>query len=121
MANKIVKLEYGLEFDHVLQTEVELRDLTAGDILTAEEQSEKLYFAPGNIPMVVSSPVKATQIVLSRIIIRIGDKKGPFPKMVLDNLHFADYAELVEAYRQMRGENDLAEAGRNSSPLQSND
>lgn len=112
MANKIITLKHGIKIDDQLYQTVELRDLTAGDVIEAEEQAEKLYFGPGNIPFVVSSPIKAIAYTLPKLIVKFGDLPIPLPKNVLETLHVEDFNQLTKIYQQMRGETDLAEAGR---------
>ena len=109
MANKTITLKHGIKIDDQVCKTVELRDLTAGDVIDA---AEKLYFGPGGVPYVVSSPIKTIAYALPKLIVKFGDLPIPVPKSVFQTLHIEDFNQLSKVYQQMRGETDLADLGR---------
>ncbi len=78
---------------------VELRAPTAGDVIDAQEESEKLVYAmvDGNLaPTLVTSPSLVGTHVLRRQVVRLGDIHGPIDLAVLKKLHIEDL-ELLQA------------------------
>lgn len=76
MAEISCTLYDGLAFGKDVLKEVVLREVTAGDVIEAQEESEKLVQGPGG-PVLVSSPTLAGLGVLRRQVLRICDVSGP--------------------------------------------
>ncbi|WP_413207971.1 phage tail assembly protein [Rhodospirillum sp. A1_3_36] len=83
-----VTLTDGLTVGDVTHTEVELRKLSAGDILDATEAAERAVATPAGWVLLVSD-ARAGVEILRRQIARIGDHKGP--------LSLAEFRKLSEA------------------------
>lgn len=115
MAKVEFELEHGLEINGMQNKTVVMRDITAGDIIFAEESSETCYMTTKG-PVVMSSPTQAMLIVLSRVIESIGDIK-PVSQLELKKLLATDFDIIQKEYLKLRGENELAELGRDSEPL----
>lgn len=90
---------------------VELRAPTAGDVIDAQEESEKLVYAliDGQLaPTLVTSPSLVGMNVLRRQIVRIGEVGGPIDAAVLKKLPIED----LEIIQEKAGELDAALAAR---------
>lgn len=70
MADIEFDLNDGLCVDGVENKHVVMRGLTAGDIIAAEEGSETCYHTTQG-PVVLSSPIKAMVIALSRDLFKV--------------------------------------------------
>ncbi|MCR9657266.1 phage tail assembly protein [Vibrio parahaemolyticus] len=93
MSKTKFKLDHGLKTSEKTHFEVELRELTAGDIIEAEEDAEKLVNAgTATAPnyVLVRSDIKASMAILCRQIARIGDIQGPMEQRDLKKLHPED-------------------------------
>lgn len=82
---------------------IKLRAPTAGDVIEAQEESEKLVYATdaqGNVvPALVTSPALTGIHVLRRQIVRLDDVHGPLDLVLLKKLHIEDF-ELIQAKAQ---------------------
>lgn len=94
-----VALIHGLALGEELHKEVTLREPTAGDILDAQEASERLMMVPtsdGAVePMLVSSPSRSSMEVLRRQIVSVGDISGPLDMKLLRKLDPEDLDLLL--------------------------
>ncbi|PHM49346.1 phage tail assembly protein [Xenorhabdus miraniensis] len=88
-------LAYGKDNDAELQFAVELRQLTAGDLIDAETASERVVVTP-NGPALLSSPALMGYELLRRTIARIGKIAGPIPLVMLKTLHQDDLALIAQ-------------------------
>ncbi|HCR3993483.1 TPA: phage tail assembly protein [Morganella morganii] len=93
-------LPFGKGEDAELQFDVELRQLTAGDIIDAEAASERMVITPEG-PALLSSPSRMGFELLRRSVGRIGKIQGPLPMEMLKTLHQADI-ELLLAEAEAR-------------------
>ncbi len=93
MSKTQFKLDHGIQTDKTTHFDVELRELTAGDIIEAEEEAEKLVNAGTSTQpqyALVRSDIKASMAILRRQIARIGDIQGPISEYELKKLHPED-------------------------------
>lgn len=109
MAVVLVQLPKGLQIGEDLYKEAEIRELTAADIFAAQEESERLVFAPnqdGHMePQMVTSPARFGQALLRRQLVRIGQVQAKdISPEVFGRLHSLDLAALEGAA------NDLEQA-----------
>ncbi|WP_336845052.1 phage tail assembly protein, partial [Providencia rettgeri] len=79
-----------------LQVDVELRELTAGDLIDAEAASERVVMTNKGSAL-VSSPSRMGYELIRRAIVRIGKINGPLPFEMLKKLH-QDDLELISNY-----------------------
>ena len=124
MAQVEFSLKHGLPFgkgdEAVLQYDVVLRELTVGDIFSAQEESEKVVPTPDGYTLVVS-PTLAGMHTLRRQLLQIGCIKGPLSIADLGRLNPEDLALInhqVEALDEAvikevsaRGRPDAAPGG----------
>ena len=94
-------LKHGLKIGEDVLREVTLREPRAGDIIEAQEESEKLVLVPrpdgkGGDPHLVASPTLVGVHVLRRQIVRIGNVQGPLSLSELKRLHPEDLG-LIQA------------------------
>lgn len=94
MANVKVQLRDGLLIGKTLQYEIELREATAGDVLGASQESERLMQAPDKSWQLVSSPGEVVLNILRRRIVRAGTFEGPFTPEILYRLSAVDFQVL---------------------------
>ncbi|AXG42207.1 MULTISPECIES: phage tail assembly protein [Photorhabdus] len=91
------QLKHGLQYGHddeaKKQFDVELRQLTAGDLIDAETASERVVMTEKG-PMLLSSPALMGYELLRRTIARVGNINGPIPMALLKTLH-QDDLELI--------------------------
>lgn len=82
---------------------VTLRAPTAGDVIEAQEESEKLVYAAdaaGNVaPSLVTSPSLTGIHVLRRQIVKLDELHGPLDLVLLKKLHIEDF-ELIQTKAQ---------------------
>lgn len=82
---------------------VTLRAPTAGDVIEAQEESEKLVYAAdaaGNVaPTLVTSPTLTGIHVLRRQIVKLDELHGPLPLDLLRKLHIEDF-DLIQTKAQ---------------------
>lgn len=99
MATVEVPLVHGLVIGKDTLKDAVLREPTAGDIIEAQEEAEKLVYAVeadgGRIvPTLVASPTMVGVHVLRRQIVKIGNLSGPIELAMLKQLHPEDFALL---------------------------
>ena len=97
MAEVTITLIHGIKVGDDVLREVVLREPTAGDIIEAQEESERLVYATRGDrvePTLVASPTMVGIHVLRRQIKRIGDISGPVDLHLLKKLHPADMDTL---------------------------
>lgn len=93
MATTVITLLDGFKLGKDQIFEVELRDVTAGDVIEAQEEGEKLVMAPDG-PRLVASPTRVGLGLLRRQIVRIGDVQGPISVAELKKLSQRDFNKL---------------------------
>ncbi|MCE8027545.1 hypothetical protein HOP54_02425 [Halomonas daqingensis] len=102
-----VALIHGLTIGETLHREVVLREATAGDVLDAQAESERLMMVPnhdgGFEPMLVVSPSRVGIEVLRRQIVSVGDISGPIELAVLKRLNPEDLNLLLAKSEQLDG------------------
>ena len=89
MAKIEFDLQHGLELGKEKLTHVELGELTAGDIIEAQMESERVVNGPAG-PVLVSSPALSGVLMLCRQIKRLGNIAGPLELDLLKKLHEED-------------------------------
>ena len=98
MAATVVTLIHGLRVGESVLREAELRELTAGDILDAQDSAEKLVQTAAG-PQLVASPARVGVELLRRQIVRIGADRdavaGPISLGEIRKLH-PDDLELLQ-------------------------
>lgn len=97
MASVQVTLKHGLKVGPETLLDVELREPMAGDIIEAQEESEKLVVLQGKEgpePRLVPSPSLVGVNVLRRQVVRIGNVQGPIDLIMLKRLHPEDLGLL---------------------------
>lgn len=99
MASVTLTLTHGLLVGSDTLKDVVLREPTAGDIIEAQEESEKLVYAvetEGNriVPTLVASPTMVGVHVLRRQIVKIGNLSGPLELDMIKRLHPEDFGLL---------------------------
>ncbi|ETS32101.1 hypothetical protein BB987_20380 [Photorhabdus temperata] len=109
-------LAYGQDDEAEKQCDVELRQLTAGDLIDAETASERVVMTEKG-PALLSSPALMGYELLRRTIARIGNINGPIPMVLLKTLH-QDDLELIagqaglQRYAAMETMKQVADEGR---------
>lgn len=105
-------LKHGLPFgkgeETELQFDVELRQLTAGDLIDAEAASERVVVTAKG-PALLSSPSRMGFELLRRSVGRIGKIHGPLPMEMLKTLHQEDIELLLDQAEMQRGAALVAE------------
>ena len=99
MASVELTLVHGLEIGKDILKDAVLREPSAGDIIEAQEEAEKLVYAvePDSgrlVPSLVASPTMVGVHVLRRQIVKIGNLSGPIELDMLKCLHPEDFARL---------------------------
>ncbi|MCX4349266.1 MAG: phage tail assembly protein [Alphaproteobacteria bacterium] len=80
MANLKFNLEDGLQINGAVHKEVELRELTVGDMMDAEAEVEELVIAEDGKPVYKVSPSKFAHEILRRSIVKLGELPMPLSK-----------------------------------------
>lgn len=126
MAQVTVTLTHGLKVGDDLLTSAVLREVMAGDVIEAQEESEKLVYAVQGdkiVPSLVASPTLVGVHVLRRQIVRLGDGDkavhGPLELSLLKKLSPTDLDmlqakanEMDEAMATEIASREVAQRGR---------
>lgn len=96
MASITVTLRHGLKLDEKPQLAAVLRSVTAGDIIEAGEESEKLVIAADG-PALVQSPTLTGAHLLRRQVVSIGEIQGPLTLGQLKKFDPEDFQALQAA------------------------
>ena len=114
MATLTITLTDGFKLGADILTEAVLREPTAGDVIDAQEESEKLVQTVDG-PRLVSSPTRCGTGMLRRQIVRIGNLEGPLSREDLSRLTPRDLGTLQNAAGKLEDASFaevLAERGR---------
>ncbi|MBS4773433.1 MAG: phage tail assembly protein [Proteobacteria bacterium] len=114
--NQQFTLKDGLKNGSETHKDVEIRALTAGDIIIANEKSREVFLTPQG-PILMCPSDKVMIEVLCRVITKFGDLKMPLSKEEFYKLSLTDFDILTEKYLEMREKSDLDALGRDSQPL----
>ena len=94
---EVVKLHTPLRIGEHEYSEITLRELTAADVIDAQEEAEKLVMTPAG-PQLVASPTKVGLGLLRRQVIKVGDDvNGPLDLATLKRLSVGDLNRLQHA------------------------
>jgi phage FluMu protein gp41 len=102
MATVTVHLDHGYKQGDTVHREITLRELTAGDIIDAQQEAERLVHTPDG-PALVSSPTLVGLHTLRRQVSRIGDVSGPLSLAELKKLHPNDLYKLQLRAEELEG------------------
>ena len=119
MAKVEFELVHGVEIGGQLEKRVVLRELTAGDIIGAGEESERLVYSPEGKPMMMQSPVRMGVCIMCRQIEKLGSINGPIEVGFLEKLHEGDFVLLQNKCDELSagaeaGMGGLADRGRSA-------
>lgn len=95
MATVKFSLKEGLKVGENVYIAAEIREATAGDLIDAADESEKLISTPDGYQL-LASPTLVGLNTLRRQILCIGDYKGPLTLSELKKLSAADLSLLQE-------------------------
>ena len=124
MSNVTFTLKHGLKLGDDLLKEVTLREVRTGDLIEAQEESEKLVYGP-NGGEFVPSPALMNMHVLRRQIVSIDNFTATLTPAMFKQLHPDDFAMIQQQADLLeqasvnvvkegpkRGRSDTAAAGR---------
>lgn len=112
MTQVTVTLQDGLTEGTVKHTECVLREPTAGDLINASEESEKLVGGLFN-PQLVTSPTLVGINTLRRQIVSIGKITGPLERDILDKLSAYDLSLIQQKAEALEhAARELSQRGR---------
>lgn len=94
MATLEFDLEQGIDVGGQLERHVVLRELTAGDIIEAGEESERVVYSPSGEPLMVQSSAVMGALIMCRQIKKLGTLEGPLELVFLKKLSEDDFALL---------------------------
>ena len=102
MAEKTIELVKGLVIDNVAHTKAVLREATAGDIIDASTESERIIQADLQKPpqLVVSNTLLGMNM-LRRQIVKIGDIEGPLSLTQMKLLSGTDLGMLQDGLEEL--------------------
>ena len=108
----------GLKIGSEVHKEVEIRDITAGDIIEANERSREVFLTPEG-PMLMCPTDKIVRSMLCLIITKLGSLKMPLSPPEFNKLSesAADFEFFAEIYIEMREKSNLDALGRDNQPL----
>lgn len=95
MATVTCILNKGLMIGETTHKDAEIREATAGDLIDATEESEKVVLTPDGYQL-VASPTMVGLNTLRRQIVRIGEYPGPLTLAELKKLSSKDISLLQE-------------------------
>ncbi|MEX0732840.1 MAG: phage tail assembly protein [Aquisalimonadaceae bacterium] len=102
MATVTVTLDHGYPRDNPKHHALELREVTVGDIIDGQAESERVVPTPEG-PALVISPTFVGLNTLRRQIVRIGDIEGPLSLKELRNLHPDDLHKVQQEADRLEG------------------
>jgi phage FluMu protein gp41 len=97
MTTVMVELKKGLKIGEDVHKLAEIREATAGDLIEATEESERLCATPEGGYILAASPTMVGLNSLRRQIVKIGDHPGPLTIGELKKLSSGDINILQEA------------------------
>lgn len=106
MATIDIKLKHGLKIGKDVLRNAVLREVSAGDIIEAQEEAEKLVYAVDNgklVPTLVASPTLVGIHVLRRQVVRIGNIDGPIDLDMIKKLKPVDLDLLQKKADELDG------------------
>ena len=107
----------GLKTGSEVHKELEIRDITAGDIIIeANERSREVFLTPQG-PVLMCPTDKVVRNMLCLIITKLGSLKMPLSPTEFNKLSAADFDFLAEKYIEMREKSNLDALGRDNQPL----
>lgn len=106
----------GLKTGSEVHKELEIRDITASDIIEANERSREVFLTPQG-PVLMCPTDKVVRNMLCLIITKLGSLKMPLSPTEFNKLSAADFDFLAEKYIEMREKSDLDALGRDNQPL----
>ena len=109
-----VTLEKGLKIGDVRHKVAQIREATAGDILDATEEGEKLVYTKNGAEL-IPSPTLVGVHVLRRQVVKIGDHEGPLTAAEIRKLSAADFGKLQERSQDLESA-AMEAANRGRSP-----
>lgn len=115
MAQRTIPLKHGLKIGEELAMDAVVRDATAGDIIDAGLESERL-FPLGDDVIVQQSPSLVGINLLRRQIERLGTYDGVVTVDMLRKLHPDDWEALQAAADGRPRTEELARRGRDDPP-----
>jgi phage FluMu protein gp41 len=95
MATVKFDLKEGIKIGEAVYIAAEIREASAGDLIDAADESEKLIATPDGYQL-LASPTLVGLNTLRRQIVCIGDYKGPLTLSELKKLSAADLSLLQE-------------------------
>ena len=95
MATVKVVLNKGLTIGEETHLEAELREASAGDLIDATDESEKLTLTPDGYQL-IASPTQVGLNTLRRQVVRLGSYVGPLAMTELKKLSAVDISLLQE-------------------------
>lgn len=111
MATIECTLKKGLTEGDKTHTHCIIREPTAGDVIAASEESEKVV-ALGTEPVLVTSPTLVGINTLRRQIVSIGDITGPLEREMLDRLSAEDLNLVQQHANKLERAGEVAQRGR---------
>ena len=100
MSRTEVTLIHGVKVGDEMQLIATLREPTAGDVIDATVESEKLLFTPAGYQL-IASPTLVGANVLRRQIVSIGVLQGPLDLDQIKRLHPEDLNILQDAAERL--------------------
>ena len=113
MSTVKVTLQKGLKIGDVVHKEAEIREATAGDMIEATEESERLVLTPEGNYMLVASPTLVGLNTLRRQIVKVGASDGPLTLAEMKMLSGGDINLLQQKAAQLEdaGMKEVADRG----------
>ncbi|TKA91813.1 hypothetical protein FAZ79_00470 [Guyparkeria sp. SB14A] len=115
MAKTEVELVDGLKLDGEPQRHAVLREPTAGDVIEANAEAEKMVPTPDGYQLLVS-PTMVGAIVLGKQVVSIGEIPGPLSLRQVKMLSPTDYQRLqFKAQALESASAEVAQRGRDDA------
>lgn len=112
MSIKQITLTDGIKVGEIIHKDVEFRDLTAGDILEANEEAERVVQLNDGTVSVATSAARLGMELLRRRITRFGEIKIPLSLTELLKISEADLEALQDAVSELDTLRKVSEQGR---------
>jgi phage FluMu protein gp41 len=109
-----VTLIKGLKIGDAVHTAAEIREATAGDMIEATEESERLVLTPEGNYVLVASPTLVGLNTLRRQIVKVGTYDGPLTLTEIKMLSGPDINLLQQKAAQLEnaGMQDVTDRGK---------
>lgn len=113
MANIKFQLKDGFLIEGTCHKDIEMRELTAGDVIASVENATQVFITPSGEAVLLAPDVKVIIEGILRVV-KLTTTEIPFSRILLEKLSATDFDVMMRKYLELRGarRDEMATAGR---------